>query len=105
MYLETKICVLALEYQKKFQFACISAVTNIINLPYYVLNLKVKLGHTIAQVGSWYLLSQRPTLILAQSMWECAEINLFILRMPQICIPSLISFTLLYNLTNEQISK
>lgn len=35
-YLETKISVLALEYQKKFQLACISEVATIINLPYYV---------------------------------------------------------------------
>jgi hypothetical protein len=63
--------------RKKIQLACFSAVANIINLPYYFWNLKVKLGLTIAQMGSWYLLSQRPTLILAQSLWECADINLF----------------------------
>jgi hypothetical protein len=42
-YLKTKISVLALECQSKFQLACNFAVTNIINLPYYILNLKVKL--------------------------------------------------------------
>jgi hypothetical protein len=76
-YWETKISILALEYQKKIQLACISAVAKIINLPYYFWNLKIKLGLTIAQVGSWYLLSQRPRLILVQSLWECADINLF----------------------------
>jgi hypothetical protein len=64
-YLETNISLLALEYQKKFELACISAVAKIINLPYYFWNLKVKLCRTIAQVGRWYLLSQRPRLILA----------------------------------------
>jgi len=76
-YLETKISVLVMEYQKKFQLACISEVPNIINLPYYVWNLKVKLGFTIAPMGSWCLLSQRPRLILVQSLWECADIDLF----------------------------
>jgi hypothetical protein len=62
---------------KKIQLACISAVAKIINLPYYFWNLKVKLGVTIGQVGSWYLLSQRPRLILVQSLWKCADINPF----------------------------
>jgi hypothetical protein len=75
---ETKISVLALDYHKTFQLACVFAVTNVINLPYYILNLKVNLGLTRARLGSWYLLSQMPKLILVQSVWECAEINIFL---------------------------
>jgi hypothetical protein len=74
---ETKISVLALDYQTTFQLACVFAVTNVINLPYYILNLTVNLGLTRAQLGSGTFCQQMPKIILEQSVWECAETNIF----------------------------